>query len=52
MRKWRIEKGSNLKEWPGGGSTVVEHSTTYPEIQGLNPATLRHQEENGRKKIC
>ncbi len=23
-----------------GGSTVVEHSTTHPDIKGLNPAAV------------
>ncbi len=28
-----------------GFSTVVEHSTTYPEIEGSNPAAPRHSEK-------
>jgi hypothetical protein len=33
-----------------GSSTLVEHLTIDPEIQGLNPASAQHQRKLDRKK--
>jgi len=35
-----------FKALAGNGSTMVEHSTAYPEIDGSNPTTAQHREIN------
>ncbi len=34
-----------------GGNSVVKHSTTYPQIQGLNPASALYQDKMAEKKV-
>ncbi len=36
---------------PNGGNSVVNHWITYPEIQGLNPASSLNQDKKAENKV-